>query len=115
MKTYAYITVLVCTLFMCIGQIFLKLSANMLHSGATYLDKQVYIPFAAAGAIYALATIAWVWALQYVPLSRAFPFVAISYIVVPAAGWLYFEEQLGPTYGLGSFLIVVGVFLTNRT
>lgn len=114
MKAYAYGTVLICALSLCVGQILFKVAANAMKTGAVILDRQVYLPFAGAIAIYGVATLAWVWALQYVPLSKAFPFVAIGYIVVPAAGWFLFGERISSTYMLGGAFILAGVFLTSQ-
>jgi drug/metabolite transporter (DMT)-like permease len=66
----------------------------------------------AALAIYGLATIAWVWVLQTVPLSRAYLFMSLSFAAIPfLAHWL-FGEDLSARAIVGSGLIVAGVVIT---
>ena len=47
-----------------------------------------------AVALYAAATLLWVRILTTVPLSRAYPFVALAFVLVPAAGYLFFHEAI---------------------
>ena len=108
-----YIMIGVCALSMCLGQVLLKVTSNALQAGGNYLDQSVFVPFAIAIIIYGVATLGWVWALKYVPISRAFPFVAISYIVIPLAGAFWFGEVLDLKYGVGITFIIAGVFMTS--
>lgn len=114
MKMYAYGAVIGCATLLCVGQVLFKVAANALTTGAVIWDRHVYLPLAGAMGVYGLMTLAWVWALQYIPLSKAFPFVAIGYVMVPAAGWLFFDERIGGIYLLGGALVLAGVFLTSQ-
>lgn len=67
--------------------------------------------FIAAGCMYALTTILWVIVLQQVPLSRAYPFAALGFVIVPAAAAILFGEQITPRYVVGALLIMVGIVL----
>ena len=40
------------------------------------------------------------------------PFIAITFVVVPAIGFLFLGERLSLTYWLGVTLIIAGVFAT---
>ena len=64
--------------------------------------------------IYGIAASLWIYVLQFVPLSRAYPFVAICFILVPAASWLIFSEKLDIKYGIGIIFIFIGVVLAGR-
>lgn len=110
---FVYLVIIICTLSMCIGQVFLKYTSNQLLIYSNYLEISVILPFVAAVFIYSLATIAWVWALKFIPLSRAFPFVALSYIFVPLLCWFYFGESLNLRYFIGVILIIVGVYIST--
>jgi drug/metabolite transporter (DMT)-like permease len=68
--------------------------------------------YAALG-LYAAATLVWIWVLSRVPLSQAYPWVAISVGAVPLLAWLVFHERLTSGYWIGLGFIVVGVFLTQ--
>ena len=65
--------------------------------------------FYAACLLYAGATVLWVWLLTHIPLSAAYPFVGLSFIVVPVASWWFLGEPLGLRYWTGIGLIVAGV------
>ena len=55
------------------------------------------------------ASLLWVRFLTTVTLSRAYPFAALAFVLVPAAGYLFFHEPITLRYALGTALIVVGV------
>lgn len=63
----------------------------------------------AALVVYGIATVLWVVLLQRVPLSRAYPFAALGFVLVPAAASWLFAEHLGPLYLVGAALVVAGI------
>jgi len=65
-------------------------------------------------ALYAGATLLWVRILTTVPLSRAYPFMALAFVLVPAAGYLFFNESITARYALGTLLIIAGVIVVAR-
>src|SRR5690554_4785425 len=94
------------------GQILFKKAALMVPSlpASWYLIFNPY--FLAALLLYVTATLVWVWILQYLPLSRAYMFMAAGFINVPILSWYFFGEPLNIKFFLGSFLIITGVVLT---
>jgi len=64
--------------------------------------------------LYGTATILWIFILQRVPLSLAYPFSALGFIIVPLGAWLVFHEPLTLRYGLGVACILGGVFILSR-
>ncbi|MEM8811694.1 MAG: hypothetical protein AAGF59_03680 [Pseudomonadota bacterium] len=65
----------------------------------------------AALVLYGVATILWVLILRTVPLSVAYPFVALGFVILPVLSWLLFDERLGWHIALGALLIVAGVVI----
>ena len=63
--------------------------------------------------IYGSATMIWVNILKAMPLSSAYPFIALGFILVPLAGTVFFGEHLSATQWLGTGLIVVGIALAG--
>jgi drug/metabolite transporter (DMT)-like permease len=59
--------------------------------------------------VYGIATLLWVVLLQRVPLSKAYPFAALGFVLVPAAAWWLFGERITPHYLVGAALIVTGI------
>lgn len=90
-----------------------KMTADALESGAFIFSKQVFFPAMGAATLCGLAALSWVIALQFIPLNRAYPFMALGFLLVPAAGWLFFGEQISIPYLIGLVLIVAGVILTT--
>ena len=62
----------------------------------------------AAGATF-LAGVCWLLALQRLELGYAFPFMALSFVLVPASATLLLGEPLPVSQLLGLGLIVAGV------
>ena len=65
----------------------------------------------AAGMLYGVAVVLWVVILQKLPLSTAYPFVALSFVVVPLAAALLFQESYSARTLLGSLLILGGIWV----
>ncbi len=94
------------------GQIVLKSAAV----GAPSLAAQLFNPLTVGGlAIYACAAIAYVVALNKIPVSVAFPTVAASYAIVAVIAHLMWNEALGwPQLG-GIALIAGGIVLIHQS
>ncbi|MEZ5814843.1 MAG: transporter [Alphaproteobacteria bacterium] len=94
------------------GQILFKLSASTLPplasvNGLMALAANLW--FWAAMVLYGTATLLWILILQQVPLSSAYPFAALGFVLVPAASYFLFKEPLNLFYALGVVLIISGL------
>ena len=67
----------------------------------------------AALVVYGGATLLWVWILRTTPLSIAYPFAALGFVIVPLVARFLFGEVLDLRYALGVAMIVFGVLLTS--
>ena len=65
--------------------------------------------FIAAGTLYAFASFLWVIALSRIDLSKAYPFMASGFIIVPILGYLLLNETLTLNYFIGVGLIFAGI------
>src|SRR5438094_593775 len=50
---------------------------------------------------YGAATILWIWILSRVPLTQAYPWVAVTVLVVSLLGWWLYGERPSPIFWLG--------------
>ncbi len=66
-------------------------------------------------AVYGLLTIAWIWVLTRIPLSRAYPFVVLAFVFTPILAALLFGETLDARYFASLALIVAGLALLATT
>jgi multidrug transporter EmrE-like cation transporter len=101
---------------MAAGQILFKRTAAQMTgvSGAWLLELAKLPSMWLALALYAASTLLWVKILTSVPLSRAYPVAALSFILVPAAGYLFFNEPINARLAAGTALIIAGVIVAVR-
>ncbi len=115
MTALQLLLVLVCVVLIACGQVLFKYVAVLSAAQAQpWTDPKTLGVGIASLALYGIATLMWIWLLRSVPLSKAYPFMALSFVLVPAAGIWLFDEHAGSMYGLGLALIVLGVVLIAR-
>jgi len=97
------------------GQILFKLtSARAGNADATGLLALARDPYLlAALAIYGFGTVVWVYVLKSVPLTVAYPFMALTFCAVPLLAWALLGEPISLRYALGVGLIVAGLVVVN--
>ena len=108
---------------MCTGQILFKKTSIILEETEIkftflnlleYLLDLVKIPyFCLAIFVYASATLFWLFILQKIPLSLAYPFTALAMVVIPIISTFMFDEKLTINYWFGAGLIVSGIFVIS--
>lgn len=72
---------------------------------AMFSDIAVLSSLGAAG----LASVCWMLAIERVEVGYAYPFMALSFVLVPVGSMVLFGERLPPFQLLGLGLIVTGV------
>lgn len=87
-------------------------------SGSTALGtvtRIVFDPWVIAGLlVMAISMAAHLYVLSRVPLTFAFPFIALSYVVVLAIGYFLFRESLNINHFIGTALIIAGIVFIGR-
>ena len=94
-----YIFIVGAVIVIAVGQITFKYAAlqlRIVHSQTLPCDVAgeylaAFACVAAALLLYLISTIAWVQALRTVPLSIAFTFNSLAFVLVPAAGFRAFR------------------------
>ena len=103
---------------MATGQILFKIVANNLQGVEITSSAGVWRALAEpllwpALILYGLTTVLWVAVLREENLSRAYPVViASSILIVSLAGVLFFHESLKPIGFVGIILILAGLLVT---
>jgi multidrug transporter EmrE-like cation transporter len=93
-----------------VAQLLLKEGAN----GGGNLMAQFLNPWTIGGlGLYGAAAFFYLLALRTIPVSVAFPSVALSYVVVAVLASVWFGEPLGAVHVAGMVLIVAGVGLLH--
>jgi drug/metabolite transporter (DMT)-like permease len=97
------------------GQILFKAAALRLPAEVPFAERVVGLlqngMFIAALALYLVLSVLWVWVLSFTPLSRAYPFVALAFVITPILGGLVFGEPISMRLALGIATIAFGLFL----
>lgn len=103
------------------GQVLFKLAARSLQapiepSSLSHLISRFALNpyFVVATLMYFGLSVAWVYILTFIPLSRAYPFVAAAFIITPLLGVLLFYETLEWRFVMGAGLIVSGLILIAK-
>jgi len=97
-----------------VGQVMFKAAALRLPAGEVSARAVLSPWLIAAYSLWVLLSLMWLFIIREVPLNRAYPFVALSFVVTPLLAWMVFDERLDLRYGFGIALIVAGVILTQR-
>jgi drug/metabolite transporter (DMT)-like permease len=101
---------------MSIGQLMFKAASNAFaRQGLPFSPAGVMMnPWLLGGVLlYAVLTLLWVVVLTRIPLSHAYPFVALSFIFTPLGAALVFGEVLTLNYALGIALILSGLIVVG--
>lgn len=112
MSAVDVLSLLIFTAVLGSGQVMFKKVGLLLRAhgvAAAMRDPTLYV----ALVLYAAATVLWIWILSRVPLSRAYPWVALATVFVPLAAWYWFREAVPPLFWLGTTLIALGLVLTQ--
>lgn len=73
------------------------------------LNSWMWMAFVASG----LGMLFWLLALRRLPLSIAYPWTAMIYVLTPLLSALVFRDLLSIRYGIGMAFIVFGVVITT--
>src|SRR5882757_4962433 len=84
------------------GQIFFKLGA----AGATGLLDYLNVRLVSGLFLYALSTLLWILALTQLPLSKAYPFTVLTFILVYAGSAVFLGEQITVGLVIGALLVL---------
>lgn len=113
---HPYLLILISIALGAFAQIAMKLGSSQVAAGGMSLAAQLLkyftnIPILSGFVLYALSAVVWIFALSRVPLSIAYPMVALSYVLVVFLSWLLFHEPVSAMRILGLALIMVGVII----
>ena len=113
MTPWLVVLLVVYSVMLASGQILFKLSAEAARErgGSVLVSLLVEPKFAIAIALYAALTLLWTWILSKVPLSRAYPFVALAFVVTPVLAHSLLGERISVGLIVGTGLVMVGLMV----
>lgn len=110
-----YFVALLCIFGLVAGQVLFKISANGIIQTGSYFSSKVLLALSCAIFLYSLSTIAWIWVLQKIELSKIYPLMSIAFILVPFASYFLLGEKFNNQYYLGTSLIIIGILIIIRS
>lgn len=105
--TVYWVTLFVAIATSMAGQTLLKAGAGAVDFLAQLLDWRTMLGLF----LYGVAAILYIVALRRIPMSRALPCTAVSYVVAALIGHYAFGEALGPMHVAAIALICGGVVI----
>ena len=99
------------------GQILLKFAAQDLkvRLATSWLSACFSGWLAAAMLLYFTSMFLWLWLLNLMPLSRAYPFALLGAALVPVAAYVFIREPLPPSFLVGMALVIGGIAIIYLT
>jgi len=103
------------------GQVMLKhgmqvASARVAQSGGSLALRAATSPWVLLGlVVFGISAVAWLAALSRVPLSVAYPFNALGYIVILTASVVLLHERANVLTWVGSLMVVSGLLIVVLT
>lgn len=103
-------------LLLSVGQILFKQASQAFEgessvAGFMALLSSAY--FWSAVALYGGSTVLWIWLIRDTPLNRAYPFVALAFVLVPILAYFVLNESMTLAGVTGSALIVLGIIVSQ--
>ena len=113
-QAIAYIYVITCVLVLAAGQLMFKLVSERIDNlSGILLNPNALVIFMGALGLYGFSTLLWVLALRTIPLSKAYPFMAIGFLIVPIAAYFTFGESINRMQILGMLFVVGGLIIVS--
>ena len=103
------------------GQVMLKhgmqiATTRVAHDGGSLALRAATSPWVLLGlVVFGVSAIAWLTALSRVPLSVAYPFNALGYLVILTASIVVLHERASVLTWVGTFLVVSGLLIVVLT
>jgi len=99
-----------------LGQILFKLTSEKLDASEKGFHTVFLQPlFILALVIYGAATLLWIYVLKSAPLSYAYSFMALSFVLVPILAAMWLGETVTLKYAIGAALIIAGLVVIQTS
>ena len=108
-----FVTIFTTVFLLSAGQVLFKIvSEEIVLDSSGLISSLVNRKLFAAGLIYAIATLLWIFSLKGLPLRIAYPFVGMAFFIVPMLSYFILGEKIGWNTFVGAIIILIGVFVS---
>jgi len=113
--TLPVLSLLIATPFMiAIGQVLFKLTSQRLVASEGKFYTILFDPMMIlALVIYGSATLLWIYVLKTVPLSYAYSFMAMTFVLVPILAAIWLGDTITLRYAGGAACIIAGLLIIH--
>lgn len=101
----SYVLIVFASLLSCGGQLCQKQAAH------TRVRQRVWSWLALSLVLLGCAMLLWLFVLQTVPVSVAYPMLSLNFIFITLAARFIWHEPIALRHGVGVLLIIVGIIL----
>jgi multidrug transporter EmrE-like cation transporter len=115
--TFPFPPVPLCLFLVCSVAAQLLLKASGIHAAGTgeFVEAWLLNPWLMAAFVcYGVSFVCWTRALSVLPLSSAYPWTALIYVLTPMAAVLIWREQVSASYLVGMVCILCGIGLAVK-
>jgi drug/metabolite transporter (DMT)-like permease len=119
---YTTLSIIISVIIVVAGQVLIKRGLNDFcdldfSSGLVVAYMKIFLsPFVILGiALYFIAVLFWLYALSKLDLSYAYPFLALTYVLVALASLFFLHEHISILRWIGILAIFFGVILISRS
>lgn len=121
-KIEAVIAIIIAIIVGVGGQILIKNALNSIEkldfstgAASTYIRifSEPYVMIGAA--TYIISIFFWIYGLSKVDLSYAYPFLALSYVLILVGSWYFLGESISMLRIIGVLIICAGVLIVARS
>jgi drug/metabolite transporter (DMT)-like permease len=113
MSAWAILSIVVAVIGTVAGQSLFKGAAMAMNASGTSYDMRAFWLFATAVVVYGIMSVMWTIALREVSLARAYPFMALSFVLIPIAEHLIYGTPLPTPALVGATVIAAGIVITQ--
>jgi drug/metabolite transporter (DMT)-like permease len=99
------------------GQLLFKLAARSMIHGEGLLAmvvSAINLYLISGLTLYMLGTMLWLYVLSTESLGVVYPFIALSFVVVPILSFLFLNEQFSTSYFIGIAFLLIGLYFILR-
>lgn len=104
-----YVILLFSAILAALGQVFLKLGSMGGSITTILFSSQIWLGLI----FYVMGSVLWIYALSKEPLSKVYPFAALTFILIFFFSYFFFNENISLRQLLGLFFIFLGFIVLS--
>lgn len=102
-----------CAVAVASGQVLMKVASLSWNETGGLFNIRTLSWLATAFAVYGVSSLVWIYVLRHIPLSQAYPFISITFLLVPIASAVFFSERFDWVNVASAMLIMAGISLSS--